>query len=167
MRSGQRILKECDNLKGAKSVIGNIIAILYFFSIMPFVIFILAFAPIGLLMDIKTIRASGFSTTNIGITLIGILGMFIAPTLLIPALRGMYYKLPWLFPFVKIFFIDLIILSIALAVLNLGYEVQNSTRHSMFFALMIIQIILCRAAMSIYFSRKPVEYIGGGLGNGK
>ena len=57
----------------------------------------LIFVPIGLIFDINTIRSSGFSTSNIGTTFIGIFGLFIGLSLLIPAFGKMYYKL-WMFP---------------------------------------------------------------------
>lgn len=112
-------------------------------------------------MDIQTIRSSGFSTTNIGLQLIGILGLFIGLSLLVPALRKMYYKLPWLYSYVKIFYVNIVIMSIATLILNYGYEVQNSKRHSIFFVLMVLQMVICRIGMCIYFNKKPVQYIGG------
>jgi len=33
--------------------------------------------------------------------------------------------------------------------------VQNSDRHKLFFILMIVQIVVCRLAMSVYFHRRP------------
>lgn len=112
-------------------------------------------------MDIQTIRSSGFSTTNIGLQLIGVLGLFIGLSLLVPALRKMYYKLPWLYSYVKIFYVNIVIMSIATLILNYGYEVQNSKRHSIFFILMVLQMVICRIGMCIYFNKKPVQYIGG------
>jgi hypothetical protein len=58
-------------------------------------------------------------------------------------------------------YLNLIIMSIAVALLNYGYEVQNPARHTLFFILMIIQIIIFRLLMSLYFSRNRVPYIGG------
>jgi biotin transporter BioY len=71
----------------------------------------------------------------------------------------MYYALPWLYPFTKIFFADLVILNIGLTILNIGYEVDNSARHTTAFVLMIVQIIVCRIAMCIYFKLRPVRHI--------
>lgn len=144
-----------------KSFLGSKSAFFYFIFVMCWVILLLAIAPLMLYSDINVIRESGFSVPNIGIELIGVLGLFIGLSLLIPSFRRMYYNLPWLFPFVKILFIDVIIMSFAIMILNYGYEVQNNTRHTIFFILMIVQIILCRAAMCIYFNKKPVRYIEG------
>ena len=56
--------------------------------------------------------------------------------------------------FVKIFFINLVILSTGLYILNKGYEVVNETRHTIAFILMIIQVVVCRLAMCFYFKNK-------------
>lgn len=148
-------------MKKLKAFLGSTSAALYFILVMSWIILSLAFVPLGLFMDIQTVRESGFSTTNIGITFIGIFGLFIGLSLLVPPFRKMYYKLPWLFPYVKILYIDVIIMSIATSILNYGYEVQSTARHTLFFTLMIVQIFVCRIAMCIYFSKQPVKYIGG------
>jgi hypothetical protein len=67
-----------------------------------------------------------------------------------------------MFPLVKILFFDVAALSVGVMILNLGYEVQDESRHKLFFIMMLVQLILCRAAMCIYFSKKKVQYIGGG-----
>ena len=146
-----------------KNVLGNTAAVIYFLAVMWWILLMLILVPIGLFFDINTIRESGFSTLNIGTTFIGIFGLFIGLSLLIPAFRKMYYKLPWMFPFVKILYPNVIIMSIATMLLNYGYEVQNPSRHSLFFIIMICQLIVSRALMCIYFSRKKVQYIGGDI----
>lgn len=138
-------------------------AVIFFVTVMWWVLLMLAFVPIGLIMDMNTVIKSGFSTSNIGFAFIGSLGLMIGLSLLIPPFRRMYYALPWLFPFVKIFYLNVVILSIATIILNKGFEVQNEYRHIMFIALMIIQIILCRFAMCIYLHKKPVRHIGGAV----
>lgn len=155
-------MKGCDYMSKLRSILGSTAAFIYFVLVMWWILLMLLFAPLGLLMDIQTVRSSGFSTTNIGMSFIGIFGLFIGLSLLIPALRKMYFKLPWMFPFVKILFVDVIIMTVATFILNYGYEIQNNTRHTAFFIIMIVQIILCRIAMSIYFNKKPVKHIGGG-----
>jgi len=71
----------------------------------------------------------------------------------------MYRVLPWLYSFVKIFYVNLIILGIGLIILNFGYQTQNNTRHTVFFILMILQVVICRLAMCIYFKIKPAKII--------
>jgi hypothetical protein len=144
-----------------KGILVSTAALIYFITIMWWVLLLLIFVPIGLIGDITTIRSSGFSTTNIGPTLIGILGLLIGLSLLVPAFRKMYYKLPWLLPFVKILYPNVVIMSLATMLLNYGYEVQSPARHTLFYILMICQIIICRLLMCIYFSRRKVGYIGG------
>lgn len=144
-----------------KSILGSTAAVIYFLVVMWWILLMLIFVPIGLISDIDTIRSSGFSTSNIGTAFIGIFGLFIGLSLLVPTLRKMYYKLPWMFPFVKILYPNVIIMSVATMLLNYGYEVQNQTRHTLFFILMICQIIICRALMCIYFSKRKVQYVGG------
>ncbi len=144
-----------------KNLLGNTAAAIYFLAVMWWMLIMLIFAPIGLFSDINTILKSGFSTSNIGPAFIGVFGLFIGLSLLIPAFRKMYYKLPWIFPFVKILYPNVVIMSIATMLLNYGYEVQSPLRHNLFFIIMICQIIVCRALMCIYFSKKQVQYIGG------
>jgi len=52
-------------------------------------------------------------------------------------------------------------MGIALMILNYGYKVQNETRHTIFFILMLLEIVIGRILMSIYFNWKRVEHIGG------
>ncbi|NLM21385.1 MAG: hypothetical protein GX207_06510 [Peptococcaceae bacterium] len=144
-----------------KGFFGSVAALVYFLTVMWWVLLLLPFVVLMLFTDIGVIRSSGFSTVNTGISFIAIFGLLLGLSLLIPAFRKMYYKLPWLFPYVKIMYLNLIIMSIAVALLNYGYEVQNPARHTLFFILMIIQIIIFRLLMSLYFSRNRVPYIGG------
>lgn len=148
-------------MKKLKLFFGSLSAFLYFILVMWWIILLLAFLPIMLLDDIRIIMESGFSTVNSGMIFIGIFGLFIGLSLLIPSIRKMYYSLPWLFPYVRILYIDVVILGIATTILNYGYELQNTTRHAIFFILTIVQIVLCRIAMCIYLCRNPVKQIGG------
>jgi hypothetical protein len=95
---------------------------------------------------------------NNAASFIGLCGLIIGPSLVIPTLRKMYRALPWLYPLIKIFYIDLIILNIGIAILNYGYQVDNAIRHTLYFALMIIQVSACRIAMCIYFKLRPVKH---------
>lgn len=143
------------------SILGNAAAILYFLFVMWWVIFMLIFLPIVLMADIGIVRSSGYSIASPGATYIGMLGLFIGLSLLIPAFRKMYYKLPWMFPLVKISFLNLIIMSIADMLLNYGYEVQSPARQDLFFVIMICQIVISRVLMCVYFNKKKVQFIGG------
>jgi hypothetical protein len=134
----------------------------YFILVMSWLIPLLLFLPFGIITDINTVRVSGFSGQNTGISFIAVLGALIGFSMLIPAFRKMYYKLPWLFPYVKIFFINVVIISVASMIINYGYEIQNETRHTIFFILMLCEIVIGRILMCLYFSRKKIGHIQGG-----
>lgn len=142
-----------------RSFLGNLSAILYFIVFMIFIIIYLFYGQFHFISLIKEVLDMGFYTSFTAMASVSIIGLLIAISLLVPPLRKMYYKLPWLFPYIKILFINIIILSIALYLINMGYEVQNETRHHTFFIIMIVQIIACRLAMCLYFYKKPAVYI--------
>lgn len=144
-----------------KSFFAGAAAVLYFVLVMWWVLLLLLFLLLVLFMDMRTVLASGFSAANTAPTLISVLGLFIGLSLVIPPFRLMYSKLPWLFPYVKILYLDALILCAALLILNFGYEVRDEARHALFFKLMILQILVCRVGMCIYFHKKPVTRIGG------
>jgi hypothetical protein len=146
----------------ASRLLANVFAVLYFVSFMIATLFFLLTIPFMYLTDIQVLRSTGFAMPdNPNMTMIGVFGLIIGLSMLIPALRIMYYKLPWLAPFVKIFFCNSLIMALAFTILNYGYEVQDPGRHRAFFWLMIAQIVACRLAMSFYFHRRPAKFTGG------
>jgi hypothetical protein len=44
---------------------------------------------------------------------------------------------------------------------NYGYEVQNSSRHTLFFILAILLMVVCRIAMGLYYYLRPAKPVGG------
>ena len=126
----------------------SVFAFLFFILIMLWIIVILFFAPFIIIDEIATVITTGFAVQNSQWALLGVASLFIWLSLVVPVFRPMYYRLPWLFAFVKIFLLNYLILSVALAIINFGYEVQNPGRHILFLFLMILQIVLCRLAMS-------------------
>ena len=144
-------------MKKLTNVFSNIIAVLWFLGTMLPVILCLCFIPLGLFMDIGTIRTSGFSTSNIGFSMFGAFGLLISITMLVPCFRKCFKKLPWLYPYVIVSMLNILILTIGIAILNYGYEIQSETRHTLFFILMIIQMIVCRLAMCIYLKLRPLK----------
>lgn len=146
-------------MKKLKDLLGYIIATIYLIFPMCLVLLMLILMPLIFLMTVSIVRSSGFVGPNIATAFIGTCGFFIGLSLLIPPLRKMYKVLPWLYSFIKIFYVNLIIMSIGLAILNIGYQVQNDARHTMFFTLMIVQVLACRIAMCIYFKLKPAKHI--------
>lgn len=148
-------------MKKLKSLLGGAAASVYFVFPMSFALLMLLIMPFGFFSDVRAIKNSGFAGPNMAASYIGICGLIIGPSLLIPPLRKMYRALPWLYPFIKIFYIDLIILNIGIAILNYGYQVDNAAHHTLFFSLMIIQVAACRFTMCIYFKSRPVKHVEG------
>ncbi|MBD5637700.1 hypothetical protein HYI18_03615 [Clostridium botulinum] len=146
-------------MKKSKGSLGNILATIYFIFPMSFILIVLIFMPIGFFTNVSAIMESGFATPSTAISFIAACGFVIGISLLIPPFKKMYRALPWLYPFTKIFYINLIIINIGLEILNRGYQVINNARHITSFILMIIQIIACRIAMCIYFKLKPAKFI--------
>lgn len=146
-------------VKSLKNLLGNAVAAIYFVFPMSFVLLLLIFMPIVFLTDVSSVRGSGFAGQSVSAAFIGFGGLFIGLSLLIPPLRKMYRAFPWLYSFTKIFYVNLIILCIGESILNFGYEVQSNARHITFFILMIVQIVICRIGMCVYFKLKPAKHI--------
>ncbi len=145
--------------KSIMSLIGSLFAALYFISAMLLAIFIIVFTILSFPSNVSTVRESGFAGPNTDIGIVGACGLIIGLSMLIPPLRKMYYALPWLNSFIKIFFINYVILNIGMLILNYGYQVNNEARHKNFFILMLIQIVVCRIGMCIYFKLRPVKHL--------
>ena len=107
--------------------------------------------------DIASIINSGFGIESIGFTLLLIFSFIFGITMLVPAFRKCFRKLPWLYPYITILTANITILAIGIQILNYGYQVQSDTRHMLFFVLMIVQIIVCRLAMCIFCHKKPMR----------
>ena len=142
-----------------KKLLGGTAVTLYFIYGMGLALLILIFMPIGFLLDVDTILTSGFATADMAVEFISITGLIIGISMVIPSLRKIYKVFPWMYSFVKIFYFNLIILCVGLSILNKGYEVTNTTRHTIALIIMIIQIIICRLYMCLYFKKKPVKSI--------
>lgn len=137
--------------------ISNIAAVLWFFGVLIWCLLLMLLFLIMLPSDISNIMKSGFGTQTIGFTFLWLICFIVGITMLVPAFRNCFRKLPWLYPYVTIITADIAIISIATEILNYGYSVQNETRHTLFYALMIIQIVVCRIAMCIYCHKKPLR----------
>ena len=140
-------------------LLGGTAVTLYFIYGMGLALLILILMPIGFLMDVDTILTSGFATADMAVEFISITGLIIGISMVIPSLRKIYKVFPWMYSFVKIFYFNLIILCVGLSILNKGYEVTNTTWHTIALIIMIIQIIICRLYMCLYFKKKPVKSI--------
>lgn len=137
--------------------IANIIAALWFFGVL---IWALLFGVFALIMipfyDIAEMISSGYPKSTEGLIFCFLLGIIFSLTGLVPVLRKAYYKLPWLYPFTMMLFMDLFILSIAEMILAKGFAIDSRFHHVMAIIVMSIQIIACRIAMSKYLKRYPL-----------
>lgn len=140
-----------------KRWISNIAAILWFFGVVIWMLLMLLFTLLILPSDMTSIIDSGFGIKPIGFTFLLIFSFIFGITMLVPAFRQCFRKLPWLYPYITILTANVTILSIGIAILNYGYQVQSDTRHTLFFVLMIVQIIVCRIAMCFFFHKKPMR----------
>ncbi len=140
-----------------KRWISNIAAILWFFGVVIWMLLMLFIALIMLPNDIASIINSGFGIESIGFTLLLIFSFIFGITMLVPAFRKCFRKLPWLYPYITILTANITILAIGIQILNYGYQVQSDTRHMLFLVLMIVQIIVCRLAMCIFCHKKPIR----------
>jgi len=142
-----------------KNTILNLICVAYWVAVMLIMVFMITLYPFIAIGQIGTVRTSGFAGPD-NMFMISVMGLFIGLSLLIPVFRRMYHWFPWLYAFIKIFFLNTTIMIIATTILNFGYRVQDSTRHTIFFVLMLCFIVAARALMCLYFHRKKVEYVG-------
>lgn len=140
-----------------KNWISNIAAVLWFFGVLIWMLLMLPLTIIMLPTDISTIIKSGFATQTIGFIFLVIFGLIFGITMLAPAFRKCFRKLPWLYPYITVLMADVTILSIGIELLNYGYQVQSDSRHTLFLWLMIVAIVVLRVAMCIYFHKKPMR----------
>lgn len=140
-----------------KRFLSNLLAILWFFGVIIWVLLFIAFVDIMIIFaDILGPIQSGFSTTTIGFAVLFVVGFVFALTGWIPPFRKCYYKLPWLYPACMILTMDLFILSVAETIINNGYEVMSTPRHIISIIIMLIQLIVCRIIMSWYLKKHPM-----------
>ncbi|BCN29870.1 hypothetical protein [Anaeromicropila herbilytica] len=80
-------------------------------------------------------------------------------TFAIPILRKMYRAFPWLYPITLTILLDYVIIALGYMILSYGYQIINVSRNKMFFIIMIVQLVVCRVSMCIYFKFKPIRHI--------
>lgn len=140
-----------------KRWISNIAAVLWFFGVLIWMLLMLPITLIMLPSDITSIMDSGFGTQPIGFTFLLVFGLIFGITMLVPAFRKCFRKLPWLYPYITILTADVAILSIGIELLNYGYQVQSDSRHTLFLVLMLVQIVVCRIALCTLCHKKPMR----------
>lgn len=140
-----------------KNIISSIFAILWFFGVLLGTMFFGIFALIAIFfINIVGMLKSGFPTQTVGFIFCFLAALVFSITGWVPALRKCYYKLPWLYPLCMMMTMHLFILSIAEVILAKGFSVINTPRHIAAVVIMIIQLIICRISMCIYFKKNPM-----------
>lgn len=140
-----------------KKILSNIAAIVWFFAALLWMLLIMLLCLIMIPTDISSMLKSGFGTQTAGFLFLLFFSFIYGITMLVPAFRKCFKVLPWLYPYTVILTMDIIILAVAEEILNYGYSVQNDTRHTIFFVIMIVQMVVCRLAMCLYCHKKTVR----------
>lgn len=109
--------------------------------------------------DIQIVLQSGFGTQQVALGILAILSFFSGVTMLVPLFRKNFYKYPWLYPYIMILTVNLAILAVGIEILNYGYQVQNESRHTLFFWIMIVQLIVSRLVFCIFCHKKTVRIV--------
>lgn len=151
-----------------KNVISIILAWLWGIWVLPGMIL----SPICLILmiifnNIFGMIKSGYATTTVGLECVFVMGIMFSITGLVPAFRRCYIKLPWLYPLNVLLLCNLFIVSIAEEIIAKGYERVITSRHIVAIVIMLVQIIVCRVAMSIYFKKYPFFVKSKEVQNGK
>ena len=140
-----------------KNIIANIFAVLWFFGVLIWTLLIMFVAILSIFFgEIVDMLKFGFSSEPIGFVFLFLFGLVFGITGWVPAFRRCYYKLPWLYPLSTIMTMDLLILSIAEAILAKGLQVSNTSRHAATIIIMILQVVICRIVMCIYLKKNPM-----------
>ncbi|WP_052169892.1 hypothetical protein [Pseudobutyrivibrio ruminis] len=140
-----------------KEIIFNIIAAIWFIAVLLGTLFFgTIFTVMVFFFDIVQMLKTGFSVSPIGFVFCFIFGLVFAITGFVPVFRRCYYKLPWLYPYCVMLTMNLFIISIAESILAKGFSVISTPRHIITVILMLVQVIGCRIAMSVYFNKYPM-----------
>lgn len=142
-----------------RSAIASACSLFYFvFIMLPVAFFLLPISIFWSIAKIFDVIQIGFSGTS-GMVMVFLITLFIAPSMLIPGVKRMYQRLPWLEAYCVQGTLDLTILIIALEILNFGYSVVSTQRHVLFIGFMLLWIIGARALQCWWFNRHPITYI--------
>lgn len=144
-----------------KNILSHVSAFVWFVVVLIWGVLLLPICVIMMPTNIRTIWESGFATVTVGYAFLILFGLIFGLTMIVPAFRRCLKKLPWLYPYIVILMVDALILTVAEEILNYGYQVKSDARHTVFSIIMIIQIIVCRVVMCIYFSKKPARIARG------
>ena len=140
-----------------KNILSNVSAFVWFVAILIWGVLLLPICVIMMPTNIRTIWETGFATVTVGYAFLILFGLVFGFTMIVPVFRRCLKKLPWLYPYIVILMADALILTVAEEILNYGYQVKSDARHTIFSVIMVIQIIVCRVVMCLYFKKKPVK----------
>lgn len=147
-------------MKMSRMTPGGKVATWYFYIFMLPVLLVMPFVVAMTWSDIGVVLDSGFAGSS-SLAVLGSIGLFIGLSATIPALRVVYYRLPWLLSYVQVLFFDIVIMLGGYEILNYGYQEVDDARHMLFKILMIAWLAVGRIVQCIWFSKNPVEYVGG------
>jgi len=153
-------------MHGGRKAGGNILSdFILFLLIMGFPLYLVTTAPYKTIEDILAIYHTGYALIDSGYMLLGVIfsipligiSFIFAPT------RRIYYRMPWLLPFIILFSVNLLILSISYLIINTGFYVLDEDRTALYSLFMIGQLLLSRLLLSIWLYKKPITHLGGTL----
>ena len=120
---------------------------------------LLLLADLMAILSAGVVLSSGFSNTSV-MHVVGLCAFFISPSFIIPGLRRMYYRLPWLEPLIKYLLIDSAILCLGYEILNYGFQVVDPGRHTLFIGLAVAWLIGARLVQCTLMTKKPIQFAG-------
>jgi hypothetical protein len=133
-------------------------AALYFAIVMGTVSFSLVLWPFRFIFDVHKVLTTHQSVHNT-IIHVGGIGLAIGASIAFESLRKMYLRIPWFYPFIIIFFLNAIIMSVALLILNMGYA-SYAPYSEVFIIIAVVELILFRLTMCWHIhSRPPIASI--------
>ena len=136
----------------------DVVSAIYLVIMIPFV-GLLLLADLLSVLNTGVILTSGFSNTSV-MHVVGLCTFFISPSFIIPGLRRMYYRLPWLEPFIKYLLIDSTILCLGYEILNFGFQVVDPGRHTLFIGLAVAWLIGARLVQCTIMTKRPIQFAG-------
>ncbi|MDR1284772.1 MAG: hypothetical protein LBJ88_01055 [Campylobacteraceae bacterium] len=136
------------------------LAAVYFIVFMLPAIILIPFIIFGLCTDINSIISTQASKQNIGFSFIMFICFFFGISMLAPAFRLIFKKLPWLYAYMLFALLDILLISVGILIINYGYEVKNEDRHFWFLIFMTIWMITGRLIICSYYKSKPMRYEG-------
>lgn len=146
----------------SKSALSDFIIFLF---IMGYPLYFITMTPFRFTELISAVYESGYAVIQSGYILVSII--FVIPlvgfSFLYTPTRRMYYRMPWILPYMALFSINIIILGIAHYIINEGFSILEQDRTTLYSLLMYGQLLLSRLFISILLYKKPITHWGGAL----